>query len=156
MSYIEKYLMDSENIIYRTKRHWIVFIWPTLWLVLAIVILTVGSGVSTSLPFFYFFGLIAVLTGLAAYITYSTSEFGVTNMRVIVKVGFIRRNTIEILLSKVESIEVKQGILGRMFGYGTIFVSGTGGTKDPFHKITNPLEFRRKTQEQIMTVQPSS
>jgi uncharacterized alpha/beta hydrolase family protein len=43
-----------------------------------------------------------------------------------------------------------------MFGYGTIFVSGTGGTKDPFHKITNPLEFRRKTQEQIMTVQPSS
>jgi len=53
------------------------------------------------------------------------------------------------LLNKVEGIQVNQGILGRILGFGSITVSGTGGTKDPFHKIDAPLEFRKKVQEQI-------
>jgi len=101
------------------------------------------------------FLLLAILTGIASFIRYSTSEFGITNKRVLAKVGFIRRNSLEVLLSKVEGIQVNQGILGRILGFGSIVVSGTGGTKDPFHKISAPLEFRRRVQEQITAVQES-
>lgn len=152
MSYIEKNLMSGESIIYRGKLHWVVFLWPIIWFVVAVLFFVSGGDAAAAGGLFI---LLAVLTGIASFINYSTSEFGITNKRVIVKVGFIRRNSLEVLLSKVEGIQVNQGILGRILGYGSIVVSGTGGTKDPFHKISNPLEFRRKTQEQISTVQES-
>jgi uncharacterized membrane protein YdbT with pleckstrin-like domain len=152
MSYIEKNLMSGESILYRTNLHWAVFLWPVIWLVVAIMLFS-GGGRNAVLG--VVFMLIAIVTGIGAFIRFSTSEFGITNKRVIVKVGWIRRNSLEVLLNKVEGIQVNQGILGRILGYGSITVSGTGGTKDPFHKISAPLEFRRKAQEQIATVQES-
>jgi uncharacterized membrane protein YdbT with pleckstrin-like domain len=109
-----------------------------------------GSGAVGGLFIF-----LAALTGSFSFINYSTSEFAVTNKRVLVKVGWIRRHSIETLLTKVEGIGVNQGILGRILGYGTIVVTGTGGTKEPFHKIDAPLEFRKRVQEQIAAVQES-
>jgi uncharacterized membrane protein YdbT with pleckstrin-like domain len=150
MSYIEKNLMNGESIVYRTKLHWVVFLWPIIWLVVAIIIFSSGGGVAAAGGLFI---LIAILTGIASFINFSTSEFGITNKRVIVKVGFIRRNSLEVLLNKAEGIQVNQGILGMILGFGSITVSGTGGTKEPFHKIDAPLEFRRKAQEQIASVQ---
>jgi len=152
MSYIEKNLMTGENILYRAKLHWVVFLWPVIWLVVAIMLFS-GGGRTAAVGGVFI--LIAILTGIAAFIKFPTSEFGITNKRVIVKVGWIRRNSLEVLLNKVEGIQVNQGILGRILGYGSITVSGTGGTKDPFHKISAPLEFRRRAQEQIATVQES-
>jgi uncharacterized membrane protein YdbT with pleckstrin-like domain len=152
MSYIENNLMNGESIVYRTKLHWIVFIWPIIWFVVAIMFFSGGGDAATAGGLFI---LIAILTGIASFINFKTSEFGITNKRVIVKVGFIRRNSIEVLLNKVEGIQVNQGILGRILGFGSITVSGTGGTKDPFHKIETPLEFRKKAQEQIALVQDS-
>ena len=152
MSYIEKNLMNAENILYRSKLHWVVFLWPLIWFIVAIIFF-IGGGDTASIG--DLFVLIAILTGIASFINYTTSEFGITNKRVIVKVGFISRNSIEVLLNKVEGIQVKQGILGRILGYGSITVSGTGGTKDPFHKISAPLEFRKKVQEQIASIQDS-
>ena len=149
MSYIEKNLMNGESIVYRTKLHWVVFLWPIIWLVVAIIFFGSGGAAAAGGLFI----LIAILTGIASFINFSTSEFGITNKRVIVKVGFIRRNSLEVLLNKVEGIQVNQGILGRILGFGSITVSGTGGTKDPFHKIDAPLEFRKKAQEQIASVQ---
>jgi len=96
-------------------------------------------------PFF----LLALISGIFTFISYKTSEFGITNRRVLIKVGFIRRKSLEIFLTHVEGIFVKQGILGRILNYGTIIVNGTGGTKTPFHNIRAPLEFRKKVQEQI-------
>jgi uncharacterized membrane protein YdbT with pleckstrin-like domain len=72
----------------------------------------------------------------------------VTNRRVLIKVGFIRRHSLELLLPKVEGIAVDQGILGRILGYGTIIVTGTGGTKEPFRNIIAPMEFRKMVQQQ--------
>jgi uncharacterized membrane protein YdbT with pleckstrin-like domain len=71
------------------------------------------------------------------------------------KTGFIRRNSIEVLLSKTEVIQVNQGILGRMLGYGSLIISGTGGMKDPFHKIKSPLEFRTNVLSQIDKIEKS-
>jgi uncharacterized membrane protein YdbT with pleckstrin-like domain len=149
MSYIDSNLMNGEQVVYRTQLHWIVFAWPIIWLVLAIVLFISGGAAGIG-------GLcllLAIVTGVVSYINYKTSEFGVTSKRVLVKVGLIRRTSLEVLLSKVEGIQVDQGILGRILGFGTVRVSGTGGTKDPFHKITAPLELRRRVQEQVATVQ---
>ena len=86
---------------------------------------------------------------LNAYTNIKTAEFAVTNKRVLMKCGFINRRSVEIMLTKVESITVNQGILGRVLDFGTIIVGGTGGTKDPFHNIAAPLKFRQKIQMEI-------
>jgi uncharacterized membrane protein YdbT with pleckstrin-like domain len=67
----------------------------------------------------------------------------------LIKVGLIRRHSLELLLQKVEGIGVDQGILGRILGYGTITVSGVGGTQEAFRMISNPLEFRRQVQASL-------
>jgi uncharacterized membrane protein YdbT with pleckstrin-like domain len=150
MSYIEQNLMTGENILYRGRLHWVVFLWPAIWFVIAIIFFASGVAAAGGL-----FLLGAVVTGIVSFVTYTTSEFGITNKRVIVKVGFIRRNSLEVLLTKVEGIQVNQGILGRILDFGSIAVTGTGGTRDPFHNIDAPLEFRRKVQEQIASAQDS-
>jgi uncharacterized membrane protein YdbT with pleckstrin-like domain len=94
------------------------------------------------------FSSLGFATGLSSYINYTSSEFGVTNRRVLIKVGFVRRRSLELFLQKLEGIGVDQGILGRIFGYGTITVTGTGGTKEVFRAIAAPLEFRRMVQQQ--------
>ena len=152
MSYIEKNLMNGESVVYRTNLHWVVFLWPIIWLVVAIIFFSSGGDAAAVGGLFI---LIAILTGISSFINFKTSEFGITNKRVLVKVGFIRRNSLEVLLTKVEGIQVNQGILGRILGFGSITVSGTGGTKNPFHKIDAPLEFRKRAQEQIASIQDS-
>jgi uncharacterized membrane protein YdbT with pleckstrin-like domain len=77
-----------------------------------------------------------------AYFKISSTEMGVTNKRVIRKSGVIMRDTDEIRLSKVESVSVKQGILGRIFGYGTVVIVGTGGNGAVMHGVADPLAFR--------------
>jgi len=66
------------------------------------------------------------VTGLHAVIERRTSEFAVTNKRVLIKTGLVRRHSLETLLSKIESIGVAQSILGRILGFGTIVISGNG------------------------------
>jgi uncharacterized membrane protein YdbT with pleckstrin-like domain len=73
----------------------------------------------------------------------------VTNKRVFVKVGLAARRTIELLLSRVESIGVEESVMGRMLGYGTVIVHGTGGTPEVFSLVSHPLEFRTQVQQQI-------
>jgi uncharacterized membrane protein YdbT with pleckstrin-like domain len=91
-------------------------------------------------------GAFALIIALPKYVAFATSEFAVTNKRLIVKVGVLRRRTVELQLSKVEAIAVEQDLLGRIFGYGNIVVTGTGGTKEPFRTISGPLKFRRAVQ----------
>ena len=90
--------------------------------------------------------LVFAITSLIAR---ATSEFAVTNKRVLIKTGWLRRHSLETLLSKVEGIRVEQSIFGRMWDYGTIVVSGTGGLNEPFRGIASPMQFRRVVQEQI-------
>jgi uncharacterized membrane protein YdbT with pleckstrin-like domain len=98
-------------------------------------------------------GLLLVLLvfplAITSLIARATSEFAVTNKRVLIKIGWLRPHSLETLLSKIETIRIEQGILGRALNYGTIIVSGTGGPKEPFRTIASPMEFRRKVQEQI-------
>ena len=78
-----------------------------------------------------------------AYIKYKTTELAITSKRVIAKFGFIRRRTVEININKVESVQVDQGILGRIFNYGTLVISGAGDPQAPIPGISEPMAFRR-------------
>ncbi len=127
MGYIENNLMSDEKLIHRTNLHWIIFVLPAIC------------------SFF----ILGIPWLIVAFINYKTSEFGVTDKRVMIKTGFISRNTNETMLKKVEALNVDQGIIGRMLNYGTISVMGTGGTNNIFKGIKAPLDFRRKVQEQL-------
>jgi uncharacterized membrane protein YdbT with pleckstrin-like domain len=142
-SYVRSNLIAGEEVVYETGLHPIVYLPPAAMIFGGIAL---GFIVNPSIGAVVLgFG---VLSLVGAWIRQWASEFAVTNRRVIVKVGFISRRTIEINMSKVESVEVNQDIFARMLGYGTIVVIGTGGTKEPFSLIDDPLAFRRAVQSQ--------
>jgi len=149
VGYVEKNLMPGEEVAYRATLHWIIYFVPALLGMVGLILLLSSIGNRNRAPVAGLGVLLLVLSGLIAlsrWITARTSEFAVTNKRVIIKFGLVRRHTLELLLSKVESIGVDQGILGRIVGYGSIVVIGTGGTKEPFKNIAEPLEFRKQVQ----------
>jgi uncharacterized membrane protein YdbT with pleckstrin-like domain len=88
------------------------------------------------------FAVLALSTGLRAFIRRATTELAVTDHRVIYKSGLLSRHTIEMNRDKVESVDVDQSLLGRIFGYGTVIVRGTGGSLEPIRNIGDPLTFR--------------
>jgi uncharacterized membrane protein YdbT with pleckstrin-like domain len=154
MSYIENHLLANETLSYRAKIHWCIFLPPAFWSLLLIPFwMFVPDTVPQIRTLVGYAGiLIALWFWASAYLRYISSEFGVTNQRVIVKIGFIRRYSIEILLQRIESIQVEQTILGRIIGFGTIIICGIGGQRDPFDLIADPLTFRKRVQEQLETV----
>jgi uncharacterized membrane protein YdbT with pleckstrin-like domain len=91
-------------------------------------------------------GVVAIVMGM---VRRNATEMALTNRRVVIKTGVVGRKTIEMLLNKVESIEVSETAMGRALGYGTIVVIGTGGTPEPFDQMAHPLEFRSRVQQQI-------
>jgi uncharacterized membrane protein YdbT with pleckstrin-like domain len=81
-----------------------------------------------------------------AALAVKTSELVITDRRVLIKVGFIQRQTFEMFISKIESVAVTQGMLGRFFNYGTVEIRGTGGSSESFATIVAPLQFRDAIQ----------
>jgi len=151
MSYVEKHLLAGEEVIHRGHLHKIVYLIPVI-IALIFMSVAVGGFIAQSYPLAAAALILALAPLIWAQILYTSSEFAVTNKRVIIKVGFIQRRTLETLLGKVEGIEVNQGIWARMLNFGTIAVTGTGGTREEFQNIANPLEFRRQVQAQVASV----
>ena len=136
---------------YRANLHWLVFLLPILLFIPGIWLFFVGGDIAKVFALILIAG--ALVTALGPVIERRTSEFAVTNKRVVIKTGLIRRHSLETLLSKIEGIGVAQSILGRILGFGTIVISGTGGSKEAFHKIADPMMFRRRVQEQIAAME---
>ncbi|MBU2537860.1 MAG: PH domain-containing protein [Proteobacteria bacterium] len=139
-TYVESTLTKGEQVAYQGKVS--LFSLAPLFLLGLVLISVYGLG---------------LLFWIAAAIRYFTTELAITNKRVIAKFGLISRSTIEINLQKIESIQVNQGILGRIFNYGSIVVSGAGNPQAPVPGISNPLQFRRAfidTQETNGQPQP--
>jgi len=142
MSYVEKNLIPGETVVYRTRLHWIVLLRSILWGLLfglpglgILVRSMTTSGDKSGMPS-WAFALAFIFLILAAsclgvgLVRRNATEMAVTDKRVIVKVGVVSRKTFELLLSKVESIGVNESLWGRMMGYGTVVVRGTGGTPE--------------------------
>jgi uncharacterized membrane protein YdbT with pleckstrin-like domain len=167
MSYVEKHLIEGETIIYETRLHWIMLIGPVL---LGLLFGLTGAGMfvlsaqasgdkSTAHEPLIVLGaaffVVALLFIARGVLMRNATEMTVTNKRVFVKVGLAARRTIELLLSRVESIGVEESVMGRILGYGTVIVHGTGGTPEVFKRIAHPLEFRTQVQQQIEKSQGS-
>lgn len=140
MNYVDSSLLEGEQVMYRTHLHQIMFFWPICFGLLLLPFMFLPFSESRY-PM-----LAAIIIATIVYLKYASSEFAVTNKRVIIKVGVLKTRTLEMLLSKVETVAVTQGIFGGLLGYGNIVVTGTGGTHEPFNKIADPLEFRRAVQ----------
>jgi uncharacterized membrane protein YdbT with pleckstrin-like domain len=147
LSYIAKVLQPGEHIVHRTGPHWLVYLRALLLLVLAVaayIAATAGSG-DPSLVLRILAAallLLALIAWFHAFLTRATTELAVTDRRIVFKRGLIRRHTVEMNTAKVESVDVDQSILGRIFGYGTVTVRGTGGSIEPLRGIAGPLAFR--------------
>ena len=146
MSYIDRNLIEGERVVYRTRLHWLVFLWPILFTVIVLLpgawLLANGSWQ----PYFWVPLVVALFVLLPAFVKRQSSDFAVTNKRVMMKSGVFTTRSVELLLNKIEAIAVNQPLLGRMFGYGDIVVTGSGGTREAFSHIQSPLEFRRAVQ----------
>ena len=119
--YVNNNLFRNEQVIFETNYHWIhYFSWASLFTL-----------------------------GIYPTIQIYTDEFVVTDRRIIIKRGLISYFTLEMNLGRVETVNIRQSILGRIFSFGSITIIGTGGTRESFYDIRNPLEFRRSFLEAI-------
>ena len=159
MNYLHKTLLPGETIEFDTHPHWIIFLSSIIvWIGASTLygyahfLLPPGLKIfSLSIRLFFFvmlYGYVAFIFS-KALIHYFNSEYGITNKRVLIKTGFIQRDSLEIFLQKIEAVHVVQSIMGRIFNYGTIIIIGTGGSKDPFYNVPDPLKFRNMIQQSI-------
>jgi uncharacterized membrane protein YdbT with pleckstrin-like domain len=161
VSYVEKNLIQGEEVLFQTRHHWIVMagalaLGALLDLAamagLLFLIGQTGLGVEVR-DLGYVLAALALVTGsvfiLGGAMKRNATEMVVTNKRVIVKTGILTRRTFEMLLTRIESIGVEEPMMGRILGYGTVILRGVGGTPDEFDLIASPLEFRSHVQEQI-------
>jgi uncharacterized membrane protein YdbT with pleckstrin-like domain len=169
MSYVRDNLMPNEKVLFTARIHPAVFLPSVVTFILAIALVIYGlstasivgkAGSSPQITVNAMMGSVllcssvilfvyAVLLVFQAIIVMFTTEFAITNRRVVAKTGFIRRHTLEMLLAKVESVSVNQNILGRLLNFGTVTVTGTGGTKESFRAIVEPIGVRKKINQII-------
>jgi len=159
MGYIDKNLIEGETVIYEAKPHWVLFLKP---MILALILVAIAAAL------FYFASqsidssntiwmrrigevliALAIIPVVVGFFRRSAREYAVTNKRVVMQIGVMKRMSEEVFLNKIESIGVDQSVMGRMLGYGTVTIPGTGGSFEPFERVSAPLELRRQIQDQI-------
>lgn len=140
MSYTEQTLVKDEQLLLMAKKHWFIWVAPVFYLLLAIVYTCVMRFDGLVVAFL----VLILINFLIRVIMVKSEEQAVTTKRVVLKTGIIRRETFELNLAKVESVQVSQGIFGRIFNYGNIVVYGTGRSSQKVKYIADPLAFRAK------------
>jgi uncharacterized membrane protein YdbT with pleckstrin-like domain len=171
MGYVEQSLSSGERIILKARLHWGMFINPLFGIIFASLVLLLSAApflisydslanleglqlskndyntlqpvaglCCTGIGLLWL--LAASLNLLARIIIFFSTEFAVTNKRVIGKSGLLRRRSLEVMLSKIESVSVDEPFWGRVLNYGTITVKGSGGTIQPFPFISDAMALR--------------
>ena len=154
MSYVERVLQPGETLVHKSNLHWLIYLPVLPFLAVSLLGLILYWGMSANgtdqsvaiLPA----GLMLVgaagtiVTWFRAWIRRVSTELAVTDRRVIFKRGLVRRHTVEMNMDKVESVDVDQSILGRIFNYGDVTVRGTGASIEPLRMIDDPLHFRSR------------
>jgi len=142
MSFIEKNLSTNERISYKGKIHWYIYLRGVFFFILGFL----ASNVSVALSGFLFFvGIISlILAGMVA----GSSEFAITNRRIILKTGVLKRKFIELQLNKSEGLRIEQGIMGRMFNFGTIKIT-TAGVTETYSYLADPFQFKKRINDAV-------
>lgn len=148
MDYIQKNLLENEEILYRTKKHPIIFLIPVLWTCGIFIFLANSNPYVVKLAFAP--AIAALLTWANQLLDYYTAVFVVTNKRVLMKEGFFFRHTNDLDLLMFSNIDVNQSLLGRFLDYGTVIINPFGGEMDFFPEIAHPYLFKKEAQEAKM------
>ncbi len=150
MRYIDRILQPGETVAYRGRIHWIIYLPSMIMMLLAVaslIGLAAAQTKATGYSWLFVSGAFALGAGVtlaSAWFKRWTTEIDVTNRRIVYKVGFIKRHTVELNMDKVASVDVDQSIFGRLLNYGDITVHGTGDSDviESLHNIGAPLDFR--------------
>ena len=137
MGYVEEVLRPGERVLQRAQLYWIVYAPPFVLLLAGVVIFAYGFVISGMLLVF-----VGLLVWLMCWIIRMTTEIAVTSQRVIIKRGLIRRSTMEMYASQIESVEVEQSITGRLLDFGTLIIGGTGEGVEVIPRVASPLVLR--------------
>ena len=146
--YIDEILQPGEKVLYSTNAHWIFFLPAIIGWIVAGVFLVISGVVPAGPSALICLSLAAISAIAALYKTVTawfhrwTTETDVTNFRVVHKTGFVQRQTFEMSVDKVESVDVNQTILGRVLNYGDVTVLGVGEGGKTLDTIASPLAFR--------------
>jgi hypothetical protein len=149
LKYTRKILQRGEKVLAQGRYHWIIYIAPILFLLLGLwAFSSISKATADNKTLLSFTApcliLLAAITAMRAWFRQWTTEIAITNLRIVRKSGFIRRQTWEMNMDKVESVTVDQGIFGRILNYGTIHVLGTGVGVEHLHQIRSPIEIRNQ------------
>jgi hypothetical protein len=147
-AYTAATLQAGERPLHRTSIHWMVLIGPVLVSLFSLIVIIPVAMIASWKGYSLVWLLLAIPTAImgATTLAVKTSELVITDRRVLIKVGFIQRQTFEMFISKIESVAVAQGMIGRMLDYGTVEIRGTGGSSESFTTIVAPLKFRDAIQ----------
>ena len=148
--YSRSTLAPNETPYFKTSLHWIVFVrfgfLALLVFLFAAIPFAIAVQAVTGSELGWFVLPLPAFLLLPPALAFASSELVITDRRVLIKTGIVRRQSVEMFISKVESIAVDQGFLGRIFDYGTVIIRGTGGFEEPFEAIANPILFRNWVQ----------
>ncbi|HEY5105654.1 MAG TPA: PH domain-containing protein [Caulobacteraceae bacterium] len=165
VSYLDKILQPGERVLVTGRLHWVIFV-PAFLPLAAAVAIAIWAATASLDPgparVGYTFAGVLALAGvailLARLVMRWTTQFAVTNHRIVVKRGLLALHTIEMNIDKVESVDVDQSLLGRMLDFGAVTVHGTGARWDPIAVVADPLRFRNAitSQGQGLDASPAS
>lgn len=137
-------MTNEEGIVYQARLHWIIFVWPVIFFVIDLYLGVV-------FPLFaqpsMLFGVFVALWGLSTWVMYQYSSLTIKSNRLVIRSGFLVRQTVDIPINKIESVDIRQSILGTILGYGSIELTGTGGTREYMLNISKPLTCRRYIEQ---------
>lgn len=153
-NYIGKNLLPDEKILYRTKKHWIIFLTPFV-----LTIMTLFFFLNAN-PFLvmasYALAIVTLLHWLNQFLLYYASEFAITDRRVMMREGFFYRHTNETRLSAISNVGATQSLLAQALSYGTVFINTFGGETDAFTELAEPVTFQKKLQELLYSIKPEN
>ena len=150
-SYAESIIGSGEKIVHVGH----LSLWTILWSLLGglfLIVVAIGlmlaqtGSPDVTHPVAAIAAALGAIIIVVALVRRASTELVVTNRRVIAKFGLVARRTVEMNLAKIESVSVELTVIGRLFGFGSIMVTGTGSTMDPIRFIADPIAFRQAIQ----------
>lgn len=148
MSYLDRNLLPDERILFRTKKHWIIFLTPAFLTVFFLYATDYMQHNPILIQVVWVPWVIALIFWLYVWLEYLTSEFAVTNKRIMMREGFFVRHTTELRLATISQVNVVQSLIGQLLNYGTIFINAFGAT-DGYTLIAKPFLFQKYVNEQL-------
>lgn len=147
MSYLDHNILPGEQILYRTRKHFIIFLQPVLWTCAAVFLMCVDNPLVVKAGMV--FGVIALFSWLAQFLTYSVSEYAVTTKRILMREGFFVKHTNETRIATISNVNIDQNVFGQLFNFGVIIIKTYGGDDDPFTDIPKPFIFKKVLEMQL-------